>query len=183
MMYIALLRGVNVGGKNKIAMPDLKTAFAAAGFANIVTYINSGNVIFDSELDETAVKAACEQAIADSFGLNITVGVITADELRDALAHAPDWWNVDKRSTNNAVFVIPPATTESIIAEVGEAKLEYEKVACHGKMIFWTAPLATFSRTRWSKITQHKAAYNATTIRNANTTLKLFELTKGVEYE
>jgi uncharacterized protein (DUF1697 family) len=181
--YIALLRGVNVGGNNKIAMPELKAAIEAAGFANVVTYINSGNVIFDSELDETAVKAACEQAIADSFDLNITVGVITADELHDALAHAPDWWNTDKGSTNNAIFVIPPATAESIIAEAGEAKPEYEKLAYHGKVIFWTAPLATFSRTRWSKITQHKAAYNATTIRNANTTLKLLELAGGIEYE
>jgi uncharacterized protein (DUF1697 family) len=182
MMYIALLRGVNVGGNNKIAMPELKAAFEAAGFANVVTYINSGNMIFDSELDEMAVKAACEQAIAESFGLNITVGVITADELRDALAHAPDWWNTDKSSTNNAIFVILPATAESVCAEVGEAKPEYEKLACHGKVIFWTAPLATFSRTRWSKITQHKTAYNATTIRNANTTLKLLELTNGVKY-
>jgi uncharacterized protein (DUF1697 family) len=99
--------------------------------------------------------------------------------LRDALAHAPDWWNTDKDSKHNAIFVIAPATAASVRAEVGEAKPAYERVACHGKVIFWTAPLATFSRTRWSKITQHKAAYNATTIRNANTTLKLLELTGG----
>jgi uncharacterized protein (DUF1697 family) len=179
MMYIALLRGVNVGGNNKIAMSELKTAVEAAGLENVVTYINSGNVIFDSELDETAVKAICEQAIADSFGLNIAVGIITADELRDALAHAPDWWNTDKDSKHNAIFVVHPATAEGVCAEVGEAKPEYENLAYHGKVIFWTAPLATFSRTRWSKITQHKTAYNATTIRNANTTLKLLELAGG----
>jgi uncharacterized protein (DUF1697 family) len=174
--YIALLRGVNVGGNNKIAMPELKAAFEAADFANITTYINSGNVIFDSELDEVAVKISCEQAISDTFGLTITVGIISAYELRDALAHAPGWWNTDSDSKHNAIFIIPPATAESVCAEVGSAKPEYEKLAHHGKVIFWSAPLATFSRTRWSKITQHRAAYNAITIRNANTTLKLLEL-------
>jgi uncharacterized protein (DUF1697 family) len=181
--YIALLRGVNVGGNNKIVMSELKAAFLRIGFADVSTYINSGNIIFDSELGETAVKTACERAIADTFGLNIAVGIVTADELRDALAHAPDWWNAGKDSTHNAIFVIPPATAESVCADVGEAKPEYEKLAYHGKLIFWSAPLATYSRTRWSKMTQHKTAYNATTIRNANTTLKLLELTGGTGVE
>jgi uncharacterized protein (DUF1697 family) len=177
--YIALLRGVNVGGNNKIAMPELKRAFEAAGFANVVTYINSGNLIFDSELGEAEVKTVCERVIVITFGLNITVGIITADELRDALTHVPDWWNADKNSKHNAIFVISPTTAESVRAEVGETKPDYEKLAHYGKVIFWTAPLATFSHTRWSKITRHKAAYNTITIRNANTALKLLELAGG----
>jgi uncharacterized protein (DUF1697 family) len=180
--FIALLRGVNVGGNNKIPIPELKAAFETAGFENVLTYINSSNVIFDSALGETAIKAACERAIADAFGLHVPVGIITADELRDALANAPDWWNMDKDSKHNAIFVIAPATAKSVRVEVGEAKPEYESVAYHDKIIFWTAPLATFSRTRWSKLTQHKAAYSATTICNANTALKLLKLT-GVHCE
>lgn len=176
--YIALLRGVNVGGNNKISMPELKTAYERFGFRDVVTYINSGNVLFRSELDETAVKTACEDLIKTSFDLHITVGIITADELRDALAHAPDWWGGDPDSKHNALFVIPPVTAEEVCGQVGEVKPEYEKVAHYGKVIFWTAPLATFPHTRWSKIAQNKAAYNAVTIRNANTAKKLAELTK-----
>ena len=67
-------------------------------------------------------------------------------------------------------------TAEEVCKQVGEVKPEYEKVTCNGKMIFWSAPIATFSRTRWSKIVQNKAAYNAITIRNANTTKKLATL-------
>lgn len=174
--YLILLRGVNVGGKNKIVMPELKAALARAGLAQVVTYINSGNVIAQSTLTEAAVKALCEAVIADTFGLDIAVAVISADELRDTLAHAPDWWNTDTASKHNIIFVIPPASAAQVCAEVGEAKPEYEKIACHGRAIFWSAPLATFSRTRWSKLTHHKAAYNAITIRNANTALKLLML-------
>ena len=54
--YIALLRGINVGGNNMIKMADLKAAFERRGFQRVSTYINSGNVLFDSELDENAVK-------------------------------------------------------------------------------------------------------------------------------
>ncbi|MDR1247572.1 MAG: DUF1697 domain-containing protein [Clostridiales Family XIII bacterium] len=177
--YISLLRGVNVGGKNKISMPELKTAFEKRGFENVVTYINSGNILFDSDLGLQEAKAACENLIEAGFGLNIAVGVITAGHLTDALDHAPEWWNRDADSRHNAIFAIPPATAEEIRAAVGEAKPEYESISCYGSVIFWSAPLKTFSRTRWSKVVQSKAVYHLITIRNANTTLKLAALAKG----
>ena len=77
---------------------------------------------------------------------------------------------------HNAIFVIPPATAQQIAQLVGEAKPEYEQVDFYENVIFWSAPLKTFSRTRWSKIVQSKQAYNAITIRNYNTTQKLAQL-------
>jgi len=177
--YIALLRGINVGGNNIIKMVDLKNAFENKGFQKVVTYINSGNVIFDSALDETTLKIVCEKLIAENFSLDIPVCIISNSELHDTLSHAPNWWNNDPDSKHNAIFVIPPMTTEAVCAQVGEIKPEYEKLSYHGKMLFWSAPIATFSRTRLTKIVQSKTAYNAITIRNANTTLKLFELASG----
>lgn len=176
--YIALLRGVNVGGNNKIAMPELKAAFERRGFEGVLTYINSGNIIFESGLDECAAKAACEELIEQGFGLKIVVGVIAAADLAEALEHAPDWWGSEAACRHNAIFVIPPMTADEVCAQVGAVKPEYEKVASFGQVIFWSAPLATFSHTRWSKITQSKAAYNAITIRNANTAKKLAALSK-----
>jgi uncharacterized protein (DUF1697 family) len=174
--YISLLRGVNVGGKNKISMPELKAAFEKQGFENVVTYINSGNILFDSNLGLAEAKAACEDLITTGFGLKIAVAIIAADHLRDALAHAPGWWNSDADSTHNAIFAIPPATAAEIHSGVGETKPEYEKVFHYGSVIFWSAPRKTFSRTRYSKIVANKAVYNLITIRNANTTLKLAAL-------
>jgi len=174
--YIALLRGVNVGGKNVISMPKLKAAFEKHGFCNVFTYINSGNIIFESELDTAAATAACEKLITMECGLDIVVGIITADELTEALKHAPVWWDDDPNSKHNALFVIPPMTTQEVCEEIGGIKPEYEKLGFYGNVIFWSAPLETFSRTRLTQIVRSKKAYNAITIRNANTTKKLGEL-------
>lgn len=177
--YAALLRGVNVGGNNKISMPELKIAFEKQGFLNVSTYINSGNIIFESEYDESALKNVCERLIESKFALKIAVGIMAASELIDAISHAPEWWDNDPQSRHNAIFVIPPVTAAEIFSEVGETKPEYEKAEYRGKVIFWSASLATFSRTRWSKIIENKATYRAITIRNANTAKKLCELCKG----
>lgn len=177
MKYIALLRGINVGGKNKVAMPELKSCFENAGFKNVVTYINSGNILFESTLDDLiGLVKICEVAIEKQFGFHVVCSVISANELQHALKNAPKWWGVGD-GKHNAIFVIAPKKADEIVAEVGEAKPEHEKVqACH-PIIFWSAPLETFSRTRYSKIVGSKL-YQSITIRNANTTYKLAQLVK-----
>ena len=176
MRYVILLRGINVGGKNTLPMPALRAAFMEEGFSDVVTYINSGNLLFShDETDTTALKIRCEVLIQSRFGLNIPVAVIPAADLRAAVAHAPAWWNRDADSKHNAIFVIAPATAEEVSTQVGAIKPEYERIAHHGQVIFWSAPIKTFSRTRWSKVVS-TAAYGSITIRNANTALKLAEL-------
>ncbi len=176
--YIALLRGINVGGKNKISMPLLRIAFEEIGFLDVVTYINSGNVIFSSDIqDKNELIRKCESLIADKLMLNIPVTIISANDLSETLNNAPEWWDIDKESINYAIFVIPPASVEEVFAGVGEAKPEYEKVAHYDNVIFWSAPLKTFSKTRWSKIAS-SSVNNNVTIRNANTVNKLLLLTK-----
>lgn len=175
MKFIALLRGINVGGKNRVAMPELRDCFESAGFTNVFTYINSGNVMFESTEKNTATLAkVCEAAIEKQFGFHVICSVIAAHELLDAVAHAPAWWN-NGDAKHNAIFVIAPKTANEIMTEVGEAKTEYERVAAYHPIIFWSAPLKTFGRTRYSKIVGTKA-YQSITIRNANTTMKLAEL-------
>lgn len=178
--YIALLRGVNVGGKNRVVMATLKERFEQYGFTNVKMYLNSGNVIFSSEETELQkLTKVCEQIIADEFNLAIAVTIVPGEDLLEALKQMPEWWNIDKESKHNAIFVIAPTTTEDVIEAVGEAKAEYEKVAYHNRVIFWSAPIKTFSRTRWSKIVSSKY-YDRITIRNANTVTKLAELIKEI---
>ena len=177
--YIALLRGINVGGSNIIKMADLKAAFERQGFENVVTYINSGNLLFDSALsDEGDLKAALEERIMADFGLSVMVCVISAADLREAISHAPEWWNDPPGPSmrHDAFFVIPPMTAAELFRRVGEVNPEIEKAAHYGRVIFWSAPMATFSRSRWSKITKNKPLYAAITVRNANTARKLAEL-------
>jgi len=180
MKYIALLRGINVGGNNKVSMAELKVVFETLGFVNVFTYINSGNVIFESDLhDKVALVVMCEKAIEKQFGFHVICSVILAKELLDALENAPSWWGIEDGVKHNALFIIAPATANEIIEEVGEAKPEYEKVAAVEPIIFWSAPLETFGRTRYSKIVGTKS-YASVTIRNANTTKKLAELSREV---
>ncbi|MBP1755090.1 MAG: hypothetical protein H6Q59_1488 [Firmicutes bacterium] len=174
--YIALLRGINVGGNNKISMRELKELFEQNGFQQVSTYINSGNIIFSSDItDEILLKEEGERIILQRFHLTILVAIISADDLISALQHTPSWWGEDKASKHNAIFVIPPATSEEIMHGVGESKPEYEKVDYYGRVIFWSAPIDTFSRTRWSKVVG-SSVYDSITIRNSNTTKKLLEL-------
>lgn len=159
-------------------MAELKQCFEKLGFTDVVTYINSGNVIFGSiETDVAKLVALCEKAIEEKFGFKVVCSVIAAADLHKAYAAAPSWWGLDDDDKHNAIFVIPPQTPETIIKEVGDAKPEYEKVAASGSVIFWTAPLKTFGRTRYSKIVG-TAAYKFVTIRNANTVKKLVALSQ-----
>jgi uncharacterized protein (DUF1697 family) len=174
--YILLLRGINVGGKNKISMKELKELLDENGFRDVVTYINSGNIIFSSEnSDVEFLKKNCEALILEKFKLDLSVMIISAEELIEAISNSPYWWDADKESKHNAIFIMPPITAEEVFEEVGSIKPEYEKISNFGRVIFWSAPLETFSKTRWSSVAG-KSIYNSITIRNSNTVKKLTEL-------
>lgn len=174
--YIALLRGINISGKNKISMPILKSAFEESGFLGVSTYINSGNVLFSSDAkDKKKLIRICEDSILDRFMLDIPVTVMPICELSDILEHAPNWWDTDKESVNYAIFIISPITVEDVFKAVGEIKPEYEKIDYYKDVIFWSAPLKTFTKTRWSKIAS-STVNNDVTIRNANTVKRLLSI-------
>lgn len=88
--YVALLRAVNVGGTGKLPMTELVAMCETAGFARVKTYIASGNVVFTSSEDETAVKAALEKAMAEYAGKPVAVTVRTAAEMA-AVRDATPW--------------------------------------------------------------------------------------------
>lgn len=116
--YIAFMRGVNVGGKNKVSMPELKELFEQNGFKDVVTYINSGNIIFSRDnTDEKKLKEESEVLIANKFQMNIPVIIVSVHDLSTALNHAPSWWGQDKDSKHNAIFVLPPTTVEEVFKE------------------------------------------------------------------
>lgn len=176
--YIALLRGINVGGKNKVSMAELKTLFEENGFHDVLTYINSGNLIFSHDnVDEKKLKEECERLIAYKFQLDIPVIVLSVNDLVAVLNHAPLWWGEDQDSKHNAIFIIPPTTVEEVFDAVGEIKPEYEKIDHYGRVVFWSAPVKNFSRTRWSNVVS-SSIYDSITIRNANTVRKLVQLAR-----
>jgi uncharacterized protein (DUF1697 family) len=86
---IALLRGINVGGKNKIKMADLKQMFESLGLSRVQTYIQSGNVLFESEADESSLRNRIEQGIEATFGISLVVVLRTAEEMKRILENCP----------------------------------------------------------------------------------------------
>src|SRR5689334_13590201 len=88
--HVALLRGINVGGKDKLPMKDLVAMFVEAGGADVRTYIQSGNVVCRASPEVAArVPALVTAAIAERFGFRVPVVLHTADELREVSAHNP----------------------------------------------------------------------------------------------
>src|SRR2546430_16465128 len=89
--HVALLRGINVGGRNKVPMADLREVVTSLGHADVSTYIQSGNVLFSTADTDTAkLAAALESAIEDRFGIWSSVVVLSRDDLAGVLAANPD---------------------------------------------------------------------------------------------
>lgn len=127
--------------------------------------------------DEKKLKEELESIIGDAFQLRIPVMIITANDLLSALDRAPSWWGQDKDSTHNAIFILPPVTFEELSKEIGEINSEYERIDHYGSVVFWSANIKTYSRTRWSKLVG-TSLYHSITIRNMNTFRKISQIAK-----
>lgn len=180
--YLALLRGINISGKNKITMPDLRLAFTEKGFQNVSTYINSGNVLFSSEEAPTELPFLCRDLVKEKFALSIPVCVLSEQELRDALSHAPSWWDMpdEEEQLHQMIFVLPPYTASEVFETMGKAKDDYEKIACYDQSFYWSAKRNALSKTRWYKIAS-TSANEKVTIRNASTVKKLWAMMQKTE--
>lgn len=172
--HAAFLRGINISGKNKLPMAELKKGLEGLGFEQVKTYLNSGNVVFSCTIEEErAISDKIHLMIRDVFSLDIPVFVITRDELSDVLAHAPDWWDSgDREIYDNLIFLIPPLTYERFYKEIGEPKAEYERVYNYKRAVFWSFRLDSYRKTNWWHKTASLQIGEKITIRTANTVRK-----------
>lgn len=178
MKYLALLRGINVGGNNKVPMKDLRTCFESAGFTNVSTYIASGNIFFDADETEPAkLVKRCEVIIETAFGFPVVVMIISKTEYQAAMQAAPEWWgNGDrKQMRSDAVFVIPPTTAEEVLSEIKLKPGAPDKLAASGHVIFWSLPMEAYNKSVVPKIIG-TPVYRRLTMRSSTTAKKLLEL-------
>lgn len=181
--YIALLRGINVGGKNKIKMADLKQMLVEIGFKNVETYIQSGNIIFDSEQNKATIGNKIERGILDSLGLNIGVVIREAEELEQLIQECPfteaEIAAVEAANTEGESFYVaflsnPPLTEK--VELVHKYKTEHEEYKIKGDNIY----LLFRNSIRNSKFANHLHKLElSVTVRNWKTVLKLNELIKN----
>lgn len=172
--YIAFLRGINISGKNKISMAELKKNFEELGFEEVKTYLNSGNVIFLSDEENIGkLTIQIETMIKEYFGFDIPIFCISQEELEDILQNAPDWWgNENKEIYDNLIFIMPPATFSDVFNEIGEPKEELEKIRNYKDVIFWSFSRKDYQKTNWWSKTASAAISSKLTIRTANTVKK-----------
>ncbi|MCC0629272.1 MULTISPECIES: DUF1697 domain-containing protein [unclassified Clostridioides] len=173
--YIALLRGINIGGKNKIVMSELKASFVELGYSEVSTYLNSGNVIFLSEVDDSKVLSnTIGLMIKKQFELEIPVFIISQEELEDILNNAPNWWgDNNKEIYDNLIFMFPALSYDKFYDEVGNPKEEYEKVYHYKNAIFWSFSRKDYQKTNWWSKTASSNVSDKITIRTANTVRKI----------
>ncbi|MDE6687421.1 MAG: DUF1697 domain-containing protein [Lachnospiraceae bacterium] len=176
--YIALLRGINISGKNKISMPELKVGFTEISCVDVGTYLNSGNIVFSIDVgDENILAAKINQMIHGRFDLDIPVFVIKQQTLKDLLGKAPAWWGTDNKEIyDNLIFVMPVSTAESIAEKIGEPTKELEQVFIYENVIFWSFDRAKYSKANWWKKTASAGIGELLTIRTANTLRKIVEM-------
>jgi uncharacterized protein (DUF1697 family) len=174
--HIALLRGINVGGKNIIKMEDLKQVFVDMGFSDVKTYIQSGNVIFRTlESDKLELKDRIEMQLQKNFSAEIKTLIITADDLAETIENAPENFGVEPEKFRYDVwFLLPPTTVNDVVSNVRLREgVDFLQI---GKNVIYTSRLTSqMGKSYFSKINQ-MSFYKNTTIRNWNTTTKLLEL-------
>lgn len=176
--YIALLRGINISGKNKISMSELKKGFAELGFVEILTYLNSGNIVFSSEIEEEMILSnKIASLIKDKFNLDISVFIILQEALKERLEHAPAWWGDDhKEIYDNLIFMMPPLSYEKVYDEMGDPNVEYEKASNYKEVIFWSFSRKDYQKTNWYAKTASSLIAHKITIRTANTIRKIVNM-------
>jgi uncharacterized protein (DUF1697 family) len=120
MRYVALLRGINVSGANMIKMEALRKTFEYCGFTNVVSYINSGNLAFDSpKKAEAKLVASIEEAIRRDFGLSISVMVREQKSIADVVASNPFDGKFAEHKQMNVLFLresVPAEKQEEILS-------------------------------------------------------------------
>lgn len=180
--YLILLRGINVGGKNKIAMADLKKCLTDHGYHNVTTYIASGNVVLQSYDSAEKIKQDIEALLPQSFSFDselIKVLVLTQAELQAIIDHKPPGFADQPQKFHSDVIFLIDIDLPSALA-VFDPKAGVDTI-WPGENVIYSQRLSELrTKSRLSKIIGTKA-YQLMTIRTWNTTLKLLDLLKTVE--
>jgi uncharacterized protein (DUF1697 family) len=173
--YVALLRGINVGGKTLIKMADLKTCVEALGLDDVSTYIASGNILFETRRrDPAKLETMIGGAIEQQFRLPVKVVVLDRAAYARIVAAIPKSWPGDASVRANVAFVRRGTDAKQVVRKLDPDPAVEEVKAIDGA-ILWATKRDALNRSAMRKLIGG-AAYKELTVRNLNTTLKLHEL-------
>lgn len=174
--YVALLRGINVGGKNPIRMQELRACFEVNGYNDVATYIQSGNVLFGSSESRSAdLTRQIEAMLSGVFGYDATVVVRSHRQIRAVVERAPRWLGAEPSNHRyDVIFLKEPLTAKAAMEHV-PTNPAVDRAQAGAGVLYFSRLTAKATASRLNKIVG-SPIYPSVTIRNWNTTTKLLAL-------
>lgn len=165
-----------MGGNNLIKMPALKACFEKQGFAEVVTYIQSGNVLFTAaDADAGAISSRIEAAIAKTFRCQASAALRSQKQMREIVGKAPAGFGIaPTKYRSDVIYLLPPLTAAAALESVPTAPGVDEVHAGHG-VLYFSRLIEEASRSRLSRLVS-LPVYKSMTIRNWNTTTALLRM-------
>ena len=172
--YVALLRGINVGGHRPLKMEDLRQMFAMLGFENVSTYIQSGNVIFDAPMqDQQKLSNQIKEQIADTFGYDVPVIIRTATELRTLFDNVPF---EEKEGWKGYITFLSGDPSEEKKQQLEAASSDIETFVVGDKVVYAFVDKQADEKPQFSANFIQKQLEMSTTNRNLRSVQKILEL-------
>lgn len=173
--YVALLRAINVGGNNIIKMDALRAEFEKMGFESVKTYIQSGNVLFESDLlSKLEIEKKIEKALAEKFKYNARVLIRSQKDMKNIVSNFPKIFSYENWK-HNVIFLSNLIDSKKILQNLDTKGKEIEQTVYAKGVLFWSADMNTITRSNMLKLSTRKE-YKEMTVRNINTTRKILEL-------
>jgi uncharacterized protein (DUF1697 family) len=175
--YVALLRGINVGGNNLIRMPALKACFEALGFDDVATYIQSGNVLFSADGAAKALAPGIERALTATFAYQASIVLRSARQMQDIVRRAPAGFGGAPGEYRYDVLFLKEPLTAAAALKVLPAREGVDEVHGGPGVLYYSRLISRATQSRLSKVAS-MPIYRSMTVRNWNTTTKLLALLK-----
>jgi uncharacterized protein (DUF1697 family) len=172
--HIVLLRGINIGRRNRISMPELREALTEAGFEDVRTHLQSGNVVLDSTAKPESVARKCERVLKAHFGLEIPVVVRTRAELARVVKRNP-LGKVASDPKRYQVSFLSAKLATKVVRELEAAAAESERVVAIGREVYAWHPKTIARSKLWARLAGKGLGVTATA-RNWATVEALLEL-------
>ena len=179
MTYVALLRGINVGGKSKVEMPRLKLVFESLGCEDVSTYINSGNVIFSDARSSKELIPLIEKSIAQEFELNIRIVLRDLTNIKKLCDELPATWTNDTEQKTDVLFLWDEIDDADILSKV-VINPALENVRYISGALVWNIGRENVTKGNGVKLIKTDL-YQHMTVRNINTVRKINELMNSVK--
>jgi uncharacterized protein (DUF1697 family) len=140
-VYVALLRGINLGGHKKIKMAELRASLAAMGFDQVTTYIQSGNVVFKAaKISDKALSKKIEATILSKFGHSVSVIIRSAEEIAQVVANNPFLKEADIDQTTLHVMFLQEPPAQSALMQLETLVLKPDQFRSLGKELYFYLP-------------------------------------------